>query len=389
MRFAKKFIVLMLATVLVLGLFESAQVDAKEITIAAPKISIKTAKNEAGIKLTIKKTKDAEGYEVYLTYEADNSLYKDGDDLYCYDNFSCQEKLVKNIDLSGTKKRTVTINSDELINENCKSLPAGKYTIKVKSYNKKKFSTTRYSEFSKAKSLTIKAKKVGSGYKSSYDFSGTKKGDVITFGAYEQDGNFNNGQEPIEWVVLNKTKSQIFAVSKYALDRLPYNKQDADVTWETCTLRKWLNDKFYNAAFNKTEKGMIKTTTVENYDNAVYDTPGGKDTKDKIFLLSQLEMIEPDYGFAETYAEYDINRRCAPSIYNKAREVYYHDDYKTADGLETCYWWLRTPGKAGRGIHMCYVNRDGNVGSSNSFIDYGCGYYDGNGVRPALVISLK
>ena len=386
MRFTKKLFALVLAVLLVSGLFESLQAEAKEITIATPKISVKAAKNEAGIKLTIKKTKDAEGYEVYLSYQADNSLYKDGDEWYCNDNFSIEEEtIVKTIELSGTKKRTVTIKAEELVNENCKSLPAGKYTIKVRSYNKKKFGATKYSELSKAKSITVKAKKNGKGYKSSYDFSGVKKGDVISFGAYEQDGNFYNGQEPIEWVVLKKTKSQIFVISKYVLDRLPYNRYYYDVTWETCTLRKWLNDKFYNAAFNKTEKGMIKTTTIENYDNAEYNSVGGNDTKDKVFLMSQLEMIESDYGFAETYKEYDIKRRCAPTNYVIARGIHSDFDYKTVDGLDACFWWLRTPGYDSH--HACYVYCAGGVTSFGNDVEYD--YYDYIGVRPALVIDLK
>ena len=391
MRFAKKVVALTLITVFVLGLLGSAQVDAKEITIATPKISIKAAKNETGIKVTIGKTKDAEGYEVYLTtYEADNSLYKDGDDFYCYDNFSKTDKYIKTIELSGTKKRTVTVKAEELVNESCKSLPAGKYTIKVRSYNKKKYSTTRYSEFSKTKSITVKTKKTGAGYKSSYDFSGVKTGDVITFGAYEQDGNFKNGQEPIEWVVLKKTKSQVFVVSKYALDRLPYNREYKDVTWETCTLRKWLNDKFYNAAFNKTEKGMIKTTTVENYDNVVYNTAGGNDTKDKVFLLSQLDMIESDYGFSDTYDEYEVKRRCTPSNYAVARGTYVYDykEFRTEDDEATSYWWLRSPG--GNACFACCVDYGGGVYSDGSRVHNGYGYSDvGVGVRPALVLNLK
>ncbi|MBQ6734494.1 MAG: hypothetical protein IJR00_06250, partial [Lachnospiraceae bacterium] len=30
--------------------------------------------------------------------------------------------------------------------------------------------------------------------------SGIEKGDIITFGSYEQDGNTANGKEPVEWV---------------------------------------------------------------------------------------------------------------------------------------------------------------------------------------------
>ena len=59
------------------GLFVSIPAEAKGITIATPKISIKATKNETGIMVTIGKTKYAEGYEIYVTFEADNSLYID------------------------------------------------------------------------------------------------------------------------------------------------------------------------------------------------------------------------------------------------------------------------------------------------------------------------
>ena len=62
-----------------------------------------------------------------------------------------------------------------------------------------------------------------------------------------------DGKDPIEWVVLDKTEDSIFVMSKYALDCLPYNKVYAYVTWQFCTLREWLNEKFYNRA-----KGLIE-----------------------------------------------------------------------------------------------------------------------------------
>ncbi|MCR5521153.1 MAG: DUF6273 domain-containing protein [Lachnospiraceae bacterium] len=309
MKLLKKSLVLLLAMVLTLGAFSSLKTEAKKFTIKTPKIkSVKLSKDSTSLIVTINKTnKDVEGYEVYVSYEADKSLYQDDKDVYASFKESFSNEHVTDIEQSGSKKRTVSIKLDDFIkaevtNENLKTLPAGKYTVKVRSYNKKKYyGATVWSEYSKEKSTTVALEKTGKGYKSSYDFSKAKKGDIITFGAYEQDGNLANGQEPIEWVVLSKTKSQLFVVSKYALDAVPYNKyKDTKVTWETCTLRKWLNEKFYNAAFNKDEKNLIKTTTVENFDNPdpEYKTPGGNDTKDKVFLLSQLEMIDSDLGFS-------------------------------------------------------------------------------------------
>ena len=53
-------------------------------------------------------------------------------------------------------------------------------------------------------------------------------------------------------------------MSVYALDCEKYNDIDESVTWETCTLRKWLNEEFYNEAFSSNDKSIIRLTDLEN-----------------------------------------------------------------------------------------------------------------------------
>ena len=48
-------------------------------------------------------------------------------------------------------------------------------------------------------------------------------GSMITLGHYEQDNDLTNGQEPIEWRVLNIEGDTVLLVSRYALDAQPYN----------------------------------------------------------------------------------------------------------------------------------------------------------------------
>ncbi|MCR5206260.1 MAG: DUF6273 domain-containing protein [Lachnospiraceae bacterium] len=376
MRFAKKTLYMLLAMFMVAGLFGSIQAGAKEITLPVPTIKVKSVGKGTGFKVTISKTKEAEGFEVFVY----GSGIAYGEYKYVSDDYQKIAEVKKN----GNAKRTVTI----------KSLPAGSYKIKVRSYNSKKFGTMTYSEFSKEKS--VKIKEAANGYKASYDFSKVKKGDTIKFGSYEQDNNFSNGQEPIEWIVLEKTKKDIFVVSKYALDSLPYNKEYTKVTWEDCTLRKWLNDKFYTNAFNKTEIAMIKTTTVENFDNAISGTSGGNDTKDKVFLLSQLEMINSDYGFDESYDAQDLSRRCAPTAYGKAQEISDSKYAQTSDGEDACSWWLRS--SSGNGYRACFVGPNGRVNSAGNFVEGARSSFDTHsyidgythyGIRPAMRISLK
>ena len=106
-------------------------------------------------------------------------------------------------------------------------------------------------------------------------FNNIKVGDYIKFGAYEQDSDTSNGKEEIEWLVLEVKDGKALVISKYALDCKPYNESYTEVTWETCTLRSWLNNDFINAAFSAVEKTMIPTVTVsvdknpDNYSDAI------------------------------------------------------------------------------------------------------------------------
>ncbi|MBR4343208.1 MAG: fibronectin type III domain-containing protein [Lachnospiraceae bacterium] len=378
MRFVKKTICLLMVMFMVAGIFGNIQTNAKETSLATPKITVKLIKKKTGVKITIGKTKNADSYEVSITGIPANSEYceyfkhkaSDGN-VYMETGFNTV------IEKNGKAKRSLTF----------KDLQPGTYTVKVRSWNN---GTNTYSEWSKEKTFTLK-ESTTTGYSTSYDFSKVKKGDVIKFGSYEQDLNYTNGKEPIEWIVIEKTQKAVLLLSKYALDRLPYNKDWGSVTWETCTLRKWLNNAFIKSAFNKTERGMIKTTTVENFDNVIYRTEGGKNTKDKVFLLSQLEIRNSDYGFSKNYEDYDINRRCALAWYKNKKQA--DKDYQTADGEYTCWWWLRSPGDYAHFVcdvdYLGYVHSDGI--SVDLVTDTGINAYDdySAGVRPAMWIKIK
>lgn len=198
-------------------------------------------------------------------------------------------------------------------------------------------------------------------------------GDTITFGAYEQDNNTSNGKEAIEWTVLDKDGMSLLLISKQALDCQQYNTSYTDVTWESCSLRKWMNGTFLNKAFNAEEQAQIQNTTVSADKNPEYNTNPGNATTDKVFLLSINEV--------EKYFNSDEARKCAPTAYAKAQGAYTSDIYKTASGAATCWWWLRSPG----------YNRNiaANVNSYGSVYYFGYNVHtDYVAVRPALWINL-
>ena len=201
----------------------------------------------------------------------------------------------------------------------------------------------------------------------------SKVGDIVYFGTYEQDNDTSNGKEAIEWMVLDKDGMSLLLVSKQALDRQQYNTSYTDVTWENCSLRKWMNGTFLNNAFSTEKQAQIQNTTVSADNNPQYSTNPGNATMDKVFLLSINEV--------EKYFNSDEARKCAPTAYAKAQRAWTSDTYKTPSGAATCYWWLRSPGlNQGRAAD---VNFDGSV------YEYGGSVNGGDlAVRPAMWISI-
>ncbi len=199
-----------------------------------------------------------------------------------------------------------------------------------------------------------------------YKLQVAKAGDYLFLGAYEQDNNTSNGKEDIEWLVLEVKDGKALVISKYALDCQQYNTSDTDVTWETCTLRKWLNNDFINSAFSADEKAMIPTVTVSADKNPDYSTNPGNATQDQAFLLSITE--------ANKYFSSDSARQCNPTKFAVANGAY-------VNSSGNCAWWLRSPGD--RQDYVAGVMFDGSV-FGIGFV----GHNDVDAVRPALWISL-
>ena len=192
-------------------------------------------------------------------------------------------------------------------------------------------------------------------------------GDTYIFGSYEQDNNTYNGKEEIEWIVVDKQGSRVLLVSRYALDCQKYNVVKTDITWEDATLRRWLNGTFINTAFTDAEINKICDTYVETKDNPYFDTVGGNDTTDKVFIL---DLVDAMYYFPT-----DSSRKCVPTAYAVANGAYEDDN-------GCCWWWIRTPGDTQDCAYFVYA--------SGTFSEYGYFVDDPDyAVRPAMWIELE
>ena len=191
-------------------------------------------------------------------------------------------------------------------------------------------------------------------------------GDYVTFGRYEQDNDMANGKEAVEWLVLDKQGDRLLLISRYGLDRKMFHETHASVTWESCTLRAWLNDTFLKTAFSDEEQGQILQTTVSADPNPKYDTNPGNETTDMVFLLSIPE--------AEKYFSSDPARQCKATAYAQAQGVSIRDD--------ACWWWLRSPGDSQ--AYAAHILIGGMVLCEGCYI---CA--TGEAVRPTIWITTK
>jgi len=210
---------------------------------------------------------------------------------------------------------------------------------------------------------------------------------TITLGAYEQDNDLANGKEQIVWLVLARANGKALLLSEKILECMPFDTNNLEhVTWATGTLRVWLNEDFYNAAFSDAEKARIRTTELVDEQNPwANPSPAGNKTNDKVFVLSVSEATNPAYGFRSDYGFQDMARRAQGTAYAISNGLSVRS-YE--NGLSSYSdWWLRTPGSVPmdpRPAGVCLVTDTGTLSENHSNNIYA----QITGVRPAIWIDL-
>ena len=213
--------------------------------------------------------------------------------------------------------------------------------------------------------------------------------DTVIFGSYPQSDASGNTKEPIEWIVLDRQGDKILLLSKYILDCKRYNNEYKDVTWETCTLRNWLNNDFYNSAFSSSEQNKIETTNVINNNNIDHGTNGGNNTNDKIFCLS-IDEVRKYFGVGTKADDgYQLGKNVATQGTNFAKSEDNNGNKLYVSVYHSSEWYfgnssflLRSLGAA-QGVASS-VNSNGYLYTSGYIVDI-----RNSGVRPALWIKTS
>ena len=96
----------------------------------------------------------------------------------------------------------------------------------------------------------------------------------------------------IQWMIVDKTDHEALLVKVDAIEGMAYSTSSGNNTWEKSNVREYLNTTFLNETFTKEEQAYIVDTKVNGEDNSEYQTSGGNDTVDKIFILSSAEQLK-------------------------------------------------------------------------------------------------
>ena len=195
--------------------------------------------------------------------------------------------------------------------------------------------------------------------------------------------------EPISWTIISENESNgtIFVVCDMIIDSQEFYKDYSEIrviggkniyanNYAHSAVREWLNETFYNTAFDMTQMQSIITTMVDNSAESTGEISNSyvcEDTQDKIYLLSYQDVVNTNYGFLSDYSEPDNARKKYNTDYANSQGAFVGP---TGEG----YWWLRSP----------YDFEDSGV-----FVvgDYGLGGHTSTdynivGIVPALQIRL-
>ncbi|MGN0465506.1 MAG: DUF6273 domain-containing protein [Lachnospiraceae bacterium] len=172
-----------------------------------------------------------------------------------------------------------------------------------------------------------------------------QEGDIVIFGR-------DNSGNSLRWRVLSKKEKKVLLITENSVGDEKYHTTRESITWENCSLRKWLNEDFYNENFSDAEKKLIRKQKLSNIDDPAWGTEAGNDTEDKIFLLNLKE--------AEKYFTSNEDRNIGVN------------------------WWLRSPGAIEQAAKNVFSDGDFCEGNYyGTYVDVSLA------VRPSLWVKIS
>ena len=164
-------------------------------------------------------------------------------------------------------------------------------------------------------------------------------GDIITLGAWYENGDTTKPKTDIKWLILevDAEGKRVFAVSVDILSAMAYGKTDV---WKNSDICTWLNEGFFNEAFSESERKM--------FDSNLYE-----ETDENGDIIS---------AFSSKLA-----------LMSKAEKEKYLTDLKyiAAEGAGVTEWWIRTAAGEGKIMYVAESGQLATVGKDSKTEDVG------------------
>ena len=186
----------------------------------------------------------------------------------------------------------------------------------------------------------------------------TEGAKTVLFGRFQD--------KPIRWRILDRVEGKALLLSSRVLDNRSFHNRKEPATWATCDLRQWLNGEFLELAFDPDQRERIVESEIADAGNSEYGTSGPAPTSDRIFCLSEAEVLR--------YCPTAAKRRAKATDYACSQGAW-QDNRGESD------WWLRTPGSNHRSaidvMEGCCFTAGWDIDTNRC------------GVRPALWLSIE
>ncbi len=192
------------------------------------------------------------------------------------------------------------------------------------------------------------------------------RGDIVSFGFYDQDGNAENGSEAIEWIVLEVEEDRVLLISRYILDAARFANPARSTNYAGSDIRNWLNNDFKESAFSSAQQEVLLSFTVDPGKNESHPAVGqGQAVEDKVGILS----IEQIYHYFPGFSD----RQCRATERAADNGV-----FRAGNGFSP--WWTCTMGA--NSIQATLARSDGDINFDGRDLSLGT-----FGARPVICLS--
>ena len=207
--------------------------------------------------------------------------------------------------------------------------------------------------------------------------------DIVEMGSYPQSDKNGVEKEPIKWRVMNATETKLVLMADSILDYSKYNESSDrnGIYWGSSDVRKWLNDYFYNNAFNEAEKKEILLTTHENGSKLMDSVYKGK-TDDCLMLPAYDDICEWMQEGKDTLSQQEQT-----AVIWRYPTAYSYEQYKKTTGAEDdglSYWLGTSSSQDGYYMNVIEEETEGNIRAVYSQINSSAEYL---GICPVMVVN--